>query len=129
MYRKKTAREKLADNKNLPRVEIITEKQRKIWGTGTIVIPAPQEVDELMKKVPRGKVTTINEIRALLARRHKSTIACPITTGIFVSISARAAEEDTKEGKKRGTPYWRTLKSGGELNARYRVELKGKRSV
>jgi len=100
MYRKKSAREKLADDKDLPRVEQITERQEKIWGEGTIVIPAPREVDELMRRVPRGKITTINDIRSCLAKRHRATIACSITTGIFASISAQAAEEDASEGEK-----------------------------
>ena len=34
------------------------------WGTGTFVIPAPLEVDAIMRKVPKGKLITINEIRA-----------------------------------------------------------------
>ena len=99
MYRKKSAREKLADDKDLPRVEQITERQEKIWGEKTIVILAPREVDELMRRVPRGKITTINDIRSCLASRHRATIACPITTGIFASISAETAEEDASEGE------------------------------
>src|SRR4029434_8408356 len=85
----------------------------------TMVIPAPLEVDALMKTVPRGRLTTINELRAALARRHQVDIACPIPTGIFAWIAAHAAEEDAAEGRKRITPYWRTLKSGGELNEKY----------
>jgi hypothetical protein len=34
-------------------------------------------------------------------------------------MAARAAEEDTAEGKKDITPYWRTLKGKGELNEKY----------
>jgi alkylated DNA nucleotide flippase Atl1 len=34
-------------------------------------------------------------------------------------MSARAAEEDLAEGKKDITPYWRTLKSKGEINDKY----------
>jgi hypothetical protein len=119
MARKKSWREKLADNKGLPRVERIDAKKSKRWGTGTFVIPAPREVDEIMKKVRKGKLITINEIRKVLARKHGATIGCPITTGIFAWIAANAAEEDATEGKKRITPYWRTLKTGGELNPKY----------
>ncbi len=39
--------------------------------------PSPLEVDELMKKVPPGKVTTINEIRRAVAKKHKATVGCP----------------------------------------------------
>ena len=39
----------------------------------------------------------------------------PITAGIFVSIVAWASEQRTEDK----TPYWRTLKAKGELNAKY----------
>ena len=116
---KKSWQEKLADNKGFPRVCRIDETRSKRWGTGTFVIPAPMEVDELMRRVPRGKLTTIDELRKTLARRHGATIACPITTGIFAWIAAHAAVEAATEGKRRTTPYWRTLKTGGELNPKY----------
>ena len=119
MKKKTTWQEKLADSKDLPRVEKIDEKKSKRWGTGTFVIPAPIEVDAIMKKVPKGKLITINEIRQILAKKHNATIGCPITTGIFSWIAANAADEAEKEGKKRITPYWRTLKTGGILNEKY----------
>lgn len=111
--------EKLADSKDLPRVEEITEKMSQRWGTGTVVIPAPKEVDELMARVPAGKLTTINEIRAALARKHGATIGCPMTTGIFAWVAAHAAEEAAAAGATVITPYWRTLKAGGLLNEKY----------
>lgn len=116
---RKSWQEKLADNKGLPKVQEITDKMSKRWGTGTVVIPAPEEVDEIMRKVPEGKLTTINEIRAALAQKHGATISCPITTGIFAWIAANAAAEAATEGKQDITPYWRTLKSGGQLNEKY----------
>lgn len=116
---RKTWQEKLADDKDFPRVVEITDKMSKRWGTGTLVIPAPKEVDEIMRKVPRGKLITINQIREIVARKHGATIGCPLTTGIFAWIAAHAAEEAAAEGKTNITPYWRTLKSKGELNEKY----------
>ncbi len=72
-----------------------------------------------MKKVPKGKLITINQIRSILAQKHKASIGCPITTGIFAWIAAHAAEERAAEGKKRITPYWRTLKTDGIINEKY----------
>ena len=118
-YRRKTWQEKLADSKGLPKVGKVTGKMATRWGTGTMVVPAPIEVDELMRRVPKGRVTTVNEIRTALAKKHRVNIACPITTGIFAWISAHAAEEAAAQGRKRITPYWRTLKSTGELNENY----------
>jgi hypothetical protein len=117
--KRKTWQEKLADNKGFPKVCKIDETKSKRWGTGTFVIPAPIEVDELMRRVPRGKLTTIDELRKTLARRHGATIACPITTGIFAWIAAHAAAEAEAGGRKKVTPFWRTLKSKGELNPKY----------
>jgi len=116
-YKRKTWREKLADDKGFPKV--VDAATSKRGGTGTFVIPAPGEVDELMRRVPRGKLTTINELRRALARRHGATTACPITTGIFSWIAAHAAVEAAAEGSRDTTPYWRTLKSKGELNPKY----------
>ena len=68
-----------------------------------------------MKAVPRGKLLTVGAIREYLAAQNGADFTDPITAGIFVSIAAwasfqRAADE---------TPYWRTLKAGGELNPKY----------
>ena len=116
---RKSWREKLADSKGLPKVEKISEKMSKRWGTGTVVIPDPMEVDEIMKKVPEGSLITINQIREILAKKHGATIGCPITTGIFAWIAAHAAEEAAAEGEESITPYWRTLKAGGVINEKY----------
>ncbi|MEW6664258.1 MAG: hypothetical protein AB1512_03425 [Thermodesulfobacteriota bacterium] len=126
-YRKKTWREKLAGTKGLPKVAPIPEGMGRQWGTGTLVIPAPKEVDRIMRGVPKGKLITIPEIRRILARRHKTTIACPITTGIFSLIAAHAAREALEKGAKRVTPYWRTLKAGGEVNSKYPGGLEDQR--
>ena len=119
MYKRKSWREKLDDAKDLPKVFSISGRMSKRWGTGTCAIPAPRDVDAIMKRVPRGKLITINEIRDLVAKKHAASVGCPITCGIFAWIAAHAAEESAADGAKRITPYWRTLKTGGELNAKY----------
>lgn len=118
---KKSWQEKFekACKSNLPKVVKITGKMSRRWGEGTVTIPSPAEVEELMKKVPRGKLITINEMRSFLAKKHKATIGCPIVTGIFLWIIANRAEEMSGITKKADTPYWRTLKTGGEINPKY----------
>jgi hypothetical protein len=119
MKTKKSWREKLADDKGLPKTCESTGKMSKRFGDGTFVIPAPREVDALMKQVPKGRLVTINGIRTALSKKHKTDFACPITTGIFSWIAAHAAAEAESAGAKRVTPYWRTLKTGGEINPKY----------
>ena len=126
---KKSWSEKLRDSKGLPKVEKITGKMSKRWGTGTVVIPAPIEVDQLMKKVPRGKLVTISEVRDALARKHDASIGCPLTTGIFAWVAANAAEEERRKGGKGITPYWRTLKSGGVINEKYPGGVEGQKKL
>ncbi len=116
---KKSWREKLADSKGLPRTALATGPLRQRWGAGPFVIPAPCEVDALMRQVPKGRVVTIQQLRSALATRHGVNFACPLTTGIFSWIAAHAAAEAEAAGAKPITPYWRTLKNGGEINPKY----------
>ncbi len=117
--KKKSWREKLAASKDLPKVVKIAPADRQRWGGATLAIPAPRDVDALMRTVPAGRVTTINELRAAVARQHGAAAGCPITTGIFSWIAANAAEEARGAGDSAPTPYWRTLKKDGELNPKY----------
>lgn len=119
MGTRKTWTEKLADDKNLPLIKAIPERMVKRSGPGSMVIPAPREVDQAIKAVKRRKLATARELGAHIARQHDTTICCTITTGIFTWIAAHAAHEAELMGKKTITPYWRVLKSGGELNGKY----------
>lgn len=125
--RKKSWREKLADAKDLPKVVRLDAAGAKRLGGKTLAIAAPREVDALMRQVPAGKVTTINELRTALARKHRADVACPITTGIFSWIAAHAAAEAEAAGEADPTPYWRTLRKDGELNAKYPGGIAGLR--
>jgi hypothetical protein len=55
----------------------------------------------------------------MVARMHGADIGCPLTCGIFAWIAANAAEEQAGQGNRKTTPYWRTLKTRGELNPKY----------
>jgi peroxiredoxin family protein len=130
--RRKSWQEMLRNSKNLPKVVKVPAKMVGKWGTkkvgDTMLIPAPLEVDEIMKKVPKGKLVTINEMRTALAKKHGTTISCPMTSGIFSRIAAEAAAELASEGKKNITPYWRTLKTGGVINEKYPGGVEGQKN-
>lgn len=114
--------EKMKDSKDLPKVVKLDPKGVQHWGGETMVVPAPLEVDEIMRSVPEGKLITINEIRQKLAKKHNTDIGCPLTSGIFAWIVANAAEEMREKGElsdKDITPWWRTLKTGGFLNDKF----------
>ncbi len=117
--KKKTWAEKLRDSKDLPKNIPMPDKLIKSWGKGKMLIPAPIEVDAVMKKVRKGRLITMDAVARYLASKHGAQAACPMTTGIFAWIAAHAAAEARELGQKRITPYWRTLKSNGELNPKY----------
>jgi len=91
----------------------------------SMVVSTPLEVDSILKKIPKNKIVTITEIREFIAQKHNTDITCPISTGIFINMSAAAAEEYRLEGVKNITPYWRVLKTGGMLNEKFPNGLSG----
>jgi hypothetical protein len=50
-----------------------------------------------------------------------------MTTGIFAMVAAHVAQEDFQEGNDRATSYWRTLKTGGEINPKYPGGIEGQK--
>ena len=114
---KKSFNEKLSFAGDLPKVEkLVNPRLIERCKANTMVIAAPAEYDRLMKKVPAGKITTIDRMMAYMAKKHGAGCACPMTAGIFVNISAHASEE---RGGKNETPWWRTLKKDGALNEKF----------
>ena len=106
----------LADSKGMPRIQMVTDPAtvRKYGGDRMYFAP-PIDYDRAMRRVPRGMVTTVGEIRASFAREAGADFTEPITAGVFVSIAAWASFQRQADE----TPYWRTLKAGGELNPKY----------
>lgn len=115
----KSWRDKLAGYKSLPSVKPIPPAMRKSRGEGTIATPSPREVEEAMRGVPAGRLATVFGIGQAIADSHRATIGCTVTTAIFASMVAQAADEEERAGAAEVTPYWRTLKVGGELNPKY----------
>ena len=70
---RKSWREKLHESKDFPKVVEVTPEMSQRWGTGTVVIPAPLEVDGIMKQVPEGRLITINQIREMLSKKHSAS--------------------------------------------------------
>ena len=106
----------LAEAKGMPRIQLVTDPAtiRKYGGDRMYFAP-PIDYDRAMRRVPRGMVTTVGEIRAFFAREAGADFTEPITAGVFVSIAAWASFQRQVDE----TPYWRTLKAGGELNPKY----------
>jgi hypothetical protein len=110
-------REKLDKPQDVKIVKVPPKMSR--FGSGTMLIPTPKVVEEMIRKVPKGKLVTVSELRRKLARDFRTDVTCPLTTGIFLRIAAEAAEEDRANGKKRIAPYWRVIKDDGSMNPKF----------
>ncbi|MEO4055661.1 MGMT family protein [Solibacillus sp. CAU 1738] len=113
---KKSYNEKLQDNKDMPKIiEVSDPKAISRFGGSKMLIAPPLAYDEIMRKVPLGKVITADYLRKELAKKHEADYTCPLTAGIFMNIAANASAERATDT----IPYWRTLKKDGELNEKY----------
>lgn len=107
----------LNDSKDMPKVQIVTDPGTiERYGGDRMYFAPPADYDRAMRLVPFGRLTTITDIRAHFARENGADFTEPITAGIFVSIAAWASFQRNGVDE---TPYWRTLKAGGELNPKY----------
>ena len=106
----------LHDSKDMPKIQVITDKKSiEKYGGSRMYFAPPMEYDRAMKQVPCGKVITVGKIREHFARLSGADFTEPITAGVFVSIAAWASYQRSDDE----TPYWRTLKADGELNPKY----------
>lgn len=107
----------LRDSRDMPKVKTITDARTiERYGGSRMYFAPPADYDELMRRIPSGKVITTAQIRDYLARQAGADFTDPMTAGIFISIAAWASYQ---RGGENETPYWRTLKAGGELNDKY----------
>lgn len=112
---RKSFNDKLQGPADLPKVEAVDAAQAARRGGPRMLVAAPMQYDAIMSQIPEGQVTTVDRIRAHLATAADADFTCPLTAGIFVTIVAHASEERPD----RPVPWWRTLKTGGELNPKY----------
>jgi alkylated DNA nucleotide flippase Atl1 len=121
-YKRKTWQEKLEGPQGMPKVVPLEENfpcRRSLEKMGaqigdSVVLAPPSDVNAIMSQVPKGKLITLAQICERLAKKHGAQYCCTLTTGIFVTIAANAAEETGRD-----MPYWRTIKNTGELNPKY----------
>lgn len=106
----------LNDSKDMPKFQTITDqKSIEKYGGSKMYFAPPIDYDKVMRLVPSGKLLTVGIIREYFAKQNGADFTEPITAGIFVSIAAWASYQRFEDE----TPYWRTLKADGELNAKY----------
>ena len=89
------------------------------YGDGPLLIATPRLIEEKIRDVKKGRLTTVGRIRQALAAEYRAVATCPLTTGIFLRIVAEYAEEERANGMTRVTPYWRVVKDDGGLHSKF----------
>lgn len=106
----------LHDSRDMPKFQTVSDpKTIAKYGGSRMYFAPPLAYDSVMKKVPYGKVITVADIRQYFAEQNGADFTEPMTAGIFVTIAAWASEQRDEDK----TPYWRTLRTNGELNEKY----------
>lgn len=94
----------LRDN-GMPKIQIVTDEATiKKYGGNRMYFAPPRVYDELMNRVPPGKVITVGAMREYLARQNGADFTDPITAGIFVSIAAWASHQRAENRRPTGGP-------------------------
>jgi hypothetical protein len=119
---KKSWREKIAVKKS-PKC-VCLEKDFAGIPKGTMLfVGTPQIVDAYIRKIPFGKTRNIRRLRADLAKAHECDTTCPVSTAIFIRMSAEAAWDDINGGVslKKVAPFWRLVEPDSSIAKKLRA--------
>jgi 6-O-methylguanine DNA methyltransferase, DNA binding domain len=110
--------------KKLSKRVVLDKDFAGIKAGSTLYVGTPQLIDEYIKKIPYGEVRTIIRLRNELARRNKCDATCPVSTAIFLRISAQAAIEKMKAGVPLNelSPFWRIIDAGSTIAKKIDVD-------
>ena len=112
--------------RDMPKIQVVSDPRTIAkYGGSRMLLAPPLAYDAVMRTIPFGKVTTTGDIRVHLAQRHQADFTDPMTAGIFISIAAWASFQRPAHD----TPYWRTLKAGGELNEKFPGGVQAQRAL
>ena len=90
----------------------IPVKMERFYGKGKMLHPSIDDVEALLKMVPKGKITTIEALAKRLAQNFGTDVTCPMRTGNAIKkISDRYVDESFDEQ----IPFWRVIRSNQQL--------------
>ena len=98
-------REKLADDKDLPKVIRLDTAAAKRWGGCTMVVPAPREVDAAIRAIRKGRTATSKAVNVLRSRKllpikaSKNFKAYEMISGIFSVKGAAFLFQSTRQAE------------------------------
>ena len=119
----KTAVERLKDSK--PEKRVVLDKDFAGVKAGqTLYVANPNIVDQYVRAIPAGQSRTIAQMREDLAKLRDADATCPVSTAIFLRISAQAAIDEMEGGKPKEdiAPFWRVLRASDKITAKLSID-------
>lgn len=94
-----------------PVVEITDKKFADIPEGSKMLIATPKVIDDYVRQIPKGKNSSLQQMRKDLSAEFNAEYTCPITSGIFLRIASELAYQQYESGIsiKKITPFWRMI--------------------
>ncbi len=89
-----------------PKIVPVPEKMEKYFGRGTMLHPDIEMIEELIEKIPKGKVTTTDTLAKKLAADFGSDVTCPMRTGNHLKSLSKMDSN---------VPFWRVIKTDRKM--------------
>ncbi len=119
----KSAREHLNSDKQ-PKTVVLDGDFAGVKKGQKLFVATPAIVDAYIRKIPHGQTRSIVRMRRELARKNQCDATCPVSSAIFIRISAQAAIDEMEEGKPASdvAPFWRLLTSADKISKRLSID-------
>ena len=119
----RTAAERMKDSK--PEKRVVLDKDFAGVKAGqTLYVANPKIVDQYVRAIPAGQTRSIVQMREDLARSRDADATCPVSTAIFLRISAQAAIDEMEGGRSKGdvSPFWRVLRASDRITSKLSID-------
>ena len=86
----------------------IPVKMEKFYGKGKMLHPSIEEIEELVKKIPKGKVITIDALAKKLTLDFGTDVTCPMRIGNAIK---KISERYSNDNIDYNLPFWRVIRT------------------
>ena len=97
-------------------VQIAPQLERFFGTSGRMLKPCAATVAALVAQIPSGQVVTSDVLRRKLADQFGVEVACPHDTKMAL---LEISHDSSLNQSGLNIPYWRVIKTNGELNHQY----------
>jgi alkylated DNA nucleotide flippase Atl1 len=98
--------------------QVVADRRRG----GRLLLPTALLIGDAIAEVPRGRVVTMSQLRAELARRFDADQTCPLMTGIFATILSGVVAEQLGRNRAPRWPIWRLVRDDGTLHPKWPLD-------